>query len=69
MHAGSALNAAFVSDLDEMIAESRVRLWVHGHTHENVDYEIARTRILSNQCGYAGSRVLEGFDPGLVAGL
>jgi predicted phosphodiesterase len=67
-HLGSPLNAAFVSDLDEIIADSRVALWVHGHTHENVDYRIARTRVLSNQGGYAArpGKVLPGFDPGLV---
>jgi hypothetical protein len=64
-HLGSPLNAAFVSDLDEIIADSRVALWVHGHTHDNVDYKIARTRILSNQSGYAG-KVSPGFNPGLV---
>ena len=68
-HAGSPLNAAFVSDLDQIIADSRVALWIHGHTHENVDYKIARTRILSNQGGYAGSKVLEGFKPDMVVKL
>jgi Icc-related predicted phosphoesterase len=68
IHAGSPLNAAFVSDLDEMIAGSRVALWVHGHTHDNVDYKIARTRILSNQAGYTG-KFIEGFNPGSWAAL
>jgi predicted phosphodiesterase len=65
-HAGSPLNAAFVSDLDELVAESRIPLWIHGHTHENVDYRLARTRILSNQCGYAATKYLPGFNAGLV---
>lgn len=65
-HAGSPLNAAFVSDLDEIVAESRARLWIHGHTHSNVDYKIARTRVLSNQCGYPAGKSLPGFDAGLL---
>lgn len=69
IHVGSALNAAFVSDLDEVVADSKVHLWIHGHTHENVDYKIARTRVLSNQCGYAAGKVLEGFKPGFVVNV
>jgi len=59
------LNAAFASDLDDAIAKSGVALWVHGHTHDNVDYKIARTRVLTNQAGYSG-KVGSGFDAGLV---
>ena len=40
-HAGSVLNAAFASRLDGLVASSRVPLWIHGHTHYNVDYLIA----------------------------
>ena len=64
-HAGSALNAAFASDLDALVESSRVPLWIHGHTHHNVDYVIGSTRVLSNQRGYPDER-LPGFDPGLV---
>jgi hypothetical protein len=28
------------------------RLWVHGHTHQCVDYTLGSTRVLSNQRGY-----------------
>ena len=50
--AGSLLNGAFVSDLEDLIEETQPVLWVHGHTHYNVDYRIGRTRIVSNQRGY-----------------
>jgi len=30
-HADSAVNAAFVSDLDDFIKESGVPLWIYGH--------------------------------------
>jgi len=65
VHAGSALNAAFVSDLDDFIRESGVRLWIHGHTHYNVDYKIGATRVYSNQRGYANG-VLPDFRPRAV---
>lgn len=53
-HAGSMLNAAFASPLDDFVAQSGVPLWIHGHTHHCVDYRIGRTRIFSNQRGYPG---------------
>jgi len=53
-HAGSILNAAFASPLDEFVKASGVSLWIHGHTHHCVDYKIGRTRVFSNQRGYPG---------------
>ena len=65
IHGGSVLNAAFASDLDDFIKESGVHLWIHGHTHFNVDYNIGSIRILSNQRGYPQGPT-GGFDPQLV---
>jgi hypothetical protein len=43
---------------------SRIALWIHGHSHHAVDYEIAGTRIVSNPKGYPGEDC--GFCPGLI---
>ena len=51
-HANSPLKPAFASDLDELVEKSHVPLWIHGHTHYNVDYVIGSTRVLTNQRGY-----------------
>lgn len=56
------LSAAFASDLDSLIKPSRIPLWIHGHTHYNVDYKIGATRIYSNQRGYP-NELLRGFEP------
>ena len=64
-YAGSPLNPAFVSNLDAMVESSGVPLWVHGHTHCNVDYKIGSTRVLTNQRGYPDERA-QRFEPGLV---
>lgn len=64
-HAGSILNAAFVSNLDQLVGASGIPLWIHGHTHHCVDYRIGSTRVLANQRGYP-DRPAAGFDPGLV---
>lgn len=29
-------------------------VWIHGHTHQNVDYEIDGIRVVTNQYGYRG---------------
>jgi Icc-related predicted phosphoesterase len=49
------MNGAFASDLDDFIAyRPQIRLWCHGHTHEQFDYTISETRIVCNPRGYVG---------------
>jgi hypothetical protein len=48
-----------------LVEKSRVPLWIHGHTHYNVDYVIGSTRVLTNQRGYP-DQFCKGFDPSLV---
>ncbi len=64
-YAGSPLNAAFVSNLDALVAGSGSALWIHGHTHYPVDYALGATRVFGNPRGYARNGVPEnrGFDP------
>ena len=67
-HASSPLSPAFISDLGDLIEASGVPLWIHGHTHYNVDYQLGATRVLSNQRGYPQAKC-EGFDPAMVVEL
>jgi hypothetical protein len=63
-------NPAFASDLDDLFAP--VDLWVHGHTHVSVDYQIDRCRVLCNPRGYArpnGAFENPQFDPECVVEL
>jgi len=46
------LDSAYASNLDHLMGEERVRLWVHGHTHLATDYEVMGTRVVSNPRGY-----------------
>ena len=48
----SALNPAFASSLDDKVGWSNARVWVHGHVHHSVDYELGATRVLCNPRGY-----------------
>jgi Icc-related predicted phosphoesterase len=49
------MNGAYRSDLSDMILDhSQIRLWTHGHTHEDFDYMVGATRIVCNPRGYVG---------------
>lgn len=40
------------SNLESLIENSEIDLWIHGHTHVALDYNIGNTRIFSNPKGY-----------------
>jgi len=47
------MNGGYSSDLSEFILDRpRIKLWTHGHTHEDFDYMIGNTRIVCNPRGY-----------------
>lgn len=59
------MNGGYASDLSEDILDNEnIRVWVHGHMHDPVDYKIGETRVLSNPRGYVpyeGDEFLPGF--------
>src|SRR5437762_1142756 len=59
------VSAAFASPLDELVASSRAKLWVHGHVHDAARYTIGETQVLCNPRGYPGEST-GGFDPTLT---
>jgi predicted phosphodiesterase len=49
------VNGAYSSDLSEFILDRpQIKLWTHGHTHDDFDYMIGSTRIVCNPRGYEG---------------
>lgn len=64
-HLGSDLNSAFATELGNFIADSRIDVWIYGHSHTNIDTVIGNTRIVSNQLGYIShnEHLLNGFAP------
>lgn len=49
------VNGAYSTNLDNFILDRRqIKLWTHGHTHEDFDYMIGTTRIVCNPRGYDG---------------
>ena len=63
---GDLLNPAYMTNLDAVIEEFDIAVWVHGHTHTNVDVEVHGTRILCNPRGYTPDDLNEGFDEKLT---
>ena len=52
--AGSPLNAAFMSDLSDLMPA--VDLWLHGHVHDGFDYRVGGCRVVANPAGYIRNR-------------
>ena len=47
------MNGAYNSRLEDFIfARPGIKLWTHGHTHEDFDYMIGSTRVVCNPRGY-----------------
>ena len=47
------MNGGYSSDLSEFILDHpQIKLWTHGHTHEEFDYLMGTTRIVCNPRGY-----------------
>ena len=65
-HQDSLINSAFVTELGDFIANSRIDVWIYGHSHTNIDTTIGKTKIVSNQLGYVfhDEHLSNGFDVG-----
>lgn len=60
-----ALNPYFSND-SGLIEKHQPALWVHGHTHQRLDYTVGRTRVVCNPRGYANEWQQQPFDPELI---
>jgi len=49
---GDSLNRFYVSEMSDYIVKKEPKLWVCGHTHDSIDLEINKTKIVSNPLGY-----------------
>lgn len=66
-YSGSHMDAAYANHWEELMFDHQIALWVHGHSHTAVDYEVAATRVVCNPRGYPGEET--GYDPSLVITL
>jgi predicted phosphodiesterase len=60
------LNPFFLCDVEALVRERKPRLWLHGHTHVSVRYDIGPTTVLANPFGYARWEVNADFDERLL---
>ncbi|MBN2428344.1 MAG: metallophosphoesterase [Deltaproteobacteria bacterium] len=61
------MSAAYASNLDALVEASEATYWIHGHVHDQVDYKIGKTRVLSNCLGYSYEVAeAQGFRPDMV---
>lgn len=60
------MNGAFTVELGEYIADSGIDYWIYGHSHRNIDAQIGKTKIMSNQLGYISHNeyTYNGFNSG-----
>jgi Icc-related predicted phosphoesterase len=63
---GHPLGHFFVCDVEPLIQERQPRLWLHGHTHDSVHYDIGNTTVLCNPLGYVGIDLNSAFSDAMV---
>ncbi len=63
------ISPCFVSNLPGLA--ERADLWIHGHTHDGLDYQVEKCRVVCNPRGYVNQVRPENpaFDPGMVVDL
>ena len=61
------LNFAYYAQLESFIAnQSKINLWLHGHTHQVADYMVGETRVVCNPYGYHRSQEVANFEPNWI---
>ena len=54
---------AYCNELEPMLKDKEINLWVHGHIHSSSDYKKHGVRVVCNPRGYKGYQLVEKFDP------
>jgi predicted phosphodiesterase len=52
LYKNSETNRFFVCDMMDAIKDLKPALWLHGHTHNAVDYQLEQTRVVCNPRAY-----------------
>lgn len=52
------INHGYYTNLETFIMDNtKIKLWIHGHMHNQSDYEIGETRVVCNPLGYYGNSI------------
>jgi Icc-related predicted phosphoesterase len=62
----SDINGAYASNLEQLMIDGKVKLWVHGHVHNSNNYMVGSTRVVSNPRGYFPDELNLDFNPNLI---
>lgn len=66
MRVDNTVTYAYASNLENVITENpNIKVWCHGHIHNNNDYRVGECSVISNPRGYAGHDLNPDFDPEL----
>lgn len=60
------INVMFHANLNPIIEDNDIKLWLHGHMHDFIDIEYANTRIVCNPRGYVGYEAKDDYAPFVV---
>lgn len=54
-HSGNNLDGAYATNLSEFILDNpNIKYWIHGHCHNNIEYDVGTCKVVSNGVGYIG---------------
>ena len=68
-HSTYPTRGTYSSDMEDLMG-SPVNLWVHGHIHDSLDFDVRGTRVVCNPRGGLGPKSYNpDFNPGLVVEL
>jgi predicted phosphohydrolase len=64
---GDALSEAFATELSDLIETAEPDYWIFGHHHSDKgNFNIGKTRLITNQMGYVMYNEHKGFDAGKI---
>jgi predicted phosphodiesterase len=63
------MSHSYASNLDDIIADNDIDLWIYGHSHSCRVEEHASTLFVQNCRGYFGHDLARGFNDGLIVEL
>jgi predicted phosphodiesterase len=58
---GDGYRFCYCTDLEYLMNEYPMKLWVHGHTHNHMDYQVNGVRVYCNPRGYFKYEEVDGF--------
>lgn len=66
-HADRFLATYYASDLEDWMKQRAIRLWVHGHIHDELSYRVGKTEVVCAARGYPhqGPRAVT-FEPWII---